>query len=81
MKKYEPAFPSEQGHIPEGTWNQTYEPGMTMRDYMAISMANGILSIKTIKMMRNSENYRNRWKIIAKDSYAMADAMMEEREK
>jgi len=28
-----PAFPGEQGHIPEGTWNQTWEPGMTIRQW------------------------------------------------
>jgi len=30
-----PAFPSEQGHIPDGTWNQTYSQGMTLRDWFA----------------------------------------------
>lgn len=30
-----PAFPSEQGHIPDGTWNQTYDPGMTLLDEFA----------------------------------------------
>jgi hypothetical protein len=31
-----PAFPSEQGHCPDGTWNQTFDPGMSLRDYMII---------------------------------------------
>ena len=30
-----PVFPSEQGHIPDGTWNQTYNPGLSLRDYFA----------------------------------------------
>jgi hypothetical protein len=30
-----PAFPSEQGHNPDGLWNQTYDPGMTLRDWFA----------------------------------------------
>ena len=29
-----PAFPSEQGHT-NGTWNQTYDPGMTLEDWYA----------------------------------------------
>ena len=29
------AFPSEQGHTPEGLWNQTFEPGMSLRDWFA----------------------------------------------
>lgn len=32
------AYPSEQGHIPDGTWNQTYEPGMSVRQYAAIKL-------------------------------------------
>ena len=30
-----PAFPGEQGHTPSGSWNQTWEPGMTLRDWFA----------------------------------------------
>ena len=30
-----PAFPGEQGHCPDGTWNQTWNPGMTLRQYYA----------------------------------------------
>lgn len=29
------AFPGEQGHIPDGTWNQTFDPGMSLRDWFA----------------------------------------------
>jgi len=28
-----PAFPGEQGHTPGGTWNQTWSPGMTLREH------------------------------------------------
>jgi hypothetical protein len=30
-----PAFPGEQGHTPDGLWNQTWEPGLSTRDYFA----------------------------------------------
>lgn len=30
-----PAFPCEQGYIPERGWNQTFCPGLTVRDYFA----------------------------------------------
>lgn len=29
------AFPGEQGHTPDGIWNQTWDPGMTLRDWFA----------------------------------------------
>ena len=29
------AFPGEQGHIPGDTWNQTWDPGMSLRDWFA----------------------------------------------
>lgn len=28
-----PAFPCEQGHVPEHGWNQTFDSGMSLRDY------------------------------------------------
>uniref|UniRef100_A0A6M3JKR6 Uncharacterized protein n=1 Tax=viral metagenome TaxID=1070528 RepID=A0A6M3JKR6_9ZZZZ len=28
-----PVFPSEQGHIPDGTWNQTYTDGMSLHQW------------------------------------------------
>ena len=30
-----PAFPSEQGHTPDGLWNQSYCQGMSLRDWFA----------------------------------------------
>ena len=27
----DPAYPCEQGHCPDGTWNQTWNPGMPIR--------------------------------------------------
>lgn len=31
-----PAFPGQQGHLPDGTWNQTFDPGMSLRDCFAV---------------------------------------------
>lgn len=39
-----PAFPGEQGHIPDGTWNQTWNPGLTVRQYYAAAALTGILA-------------------------------------
>lgn len=30
-----PAFPAEQHETNDGNWNQTFDPGMTLRDYFA----------------------------------------------
>jgi hypothetical protein len=38
------AFPSEQGFDLEGKWNQTYDPGMSLRDYFAGQALAGILA-------------------------------------
>jgi hypothetical protein len=48
------AFPTEQGHIPEGTWNQTYDPGMSLRDYFA-AHANEAESIVNAYCLTNLE--------------------------
>ena len=39
-----PAFPSEQSETQDGTWNQTFEPGMTLRDYFAGQALVGLLA-------------------------------------
>lgn len=33
-----PAFPSEQGECADATWNQTYHPGMSLRDWFAATI-------------------------------------------
>ena len=38
-----PAFPSEQGFDPDGHWNQSYDPGMTLRDYFAARALQSIM--------------------------------------
>jgi len=39
MKDGGSAFPSEQGETSEGLWNQTYDPGMSLRDYAVVHFA------------------------------------------
>jgi len=38
MKDGGSAFPSEQGETSEGLWNQTYDPGMSLRDYALVHL-------------------------------------------
>ena len=62
-----PAFPGEQGHTPEGGWNQTWEPGMSLRDWFAGQALAGILS----------RPYRGGTpREFAEDAYEQADAML-----
>lgn len=65
-----PAFPSEQGHIPDGTWNQTYEPGLSLRDYFAArAMA------ELIGLCFSAGNCQD----VAEKAYAYAEAMLDAR--
>ena len=63
-----PAFPSEQGSTEDGTWNQTYEPGMSVRDWFAGHALTGILEGGVAD--RSPEK-------VAADAYSFADAMLE----
>ena len=40
-----PAFPGEQGHIPDGTWNQSWEPGMSLRYYATIEFTKAWIGV------------------------------------
>lgn len=39
-----PAFPSQKSETQDGRWNQTYEPGMTLRDWFAGMALQGLLA-------------------------------------
>lgn len=77
-----PAFPSEQNETQDGTWNQTYAPGMSLRDYFAAAALAGILCNegvfgagvvgKDVTNQKNNAVYR---------SYEFADAMLAARNK
>ncbi len=43
-----PACPSEQGHIPDGTWNQTFERGMSVRQRYKVAALSGLLSDSSV---------------------------------
>ena len=71
-----PAFPGEQGHTLDGTWNQTWEPGMTLRDYFAGQALAGLCS-SDISVGDASQTV---CEVQADIAYAMADAMIEARD-
>jgi hypothetical protein len=62
------AFPSEQGHNPDGTWNQTWKPGMSLRDWFAGQTLAG--------MIADSEWYAQSATTVAMRAYQLADAMI-----
>ena len=56
--------------------------GMTLRDYFANSVLNGIHSNERMfKEMMLDRGNENPYDYVAKESYRMADAMLKEREK
>lgn len=61
------AFPNEQGHCPDGTWNQTLERGMTLRDYFAAAALSSFNVVKGGDMSA-----------YARAAYGLADAMLNE---
>lgn len=65
-----PAFPGEQGHTPNGTWNPTWSPGMDLRDWFAGRAMQGIYASSF-----NDERCPPCDKI-AEWAYSMADAML-----
>lgn len=73
-----PAFPTEQGHILDGTWNQTYESGMSLRDYFAGQAMIGLVA--GITKFRDEEGMEdiivNRPNDVSQLAYTYADAML-----
>ena len=70
------AFPCEQGHCPDGTWNQTFEAGMSLRDYFAAKALQSVIMVcahDTREPEQTLEQY------FAKFSYELADAMLKAR--
>jgi hypothetical protein len=80
-------YPSEQGETSDGTWNQTYDPGITRRDWLAgMAITAVIAEINTLTIPEYNKwltrlNARNREDLIAKVCYARADAMIAEGQK
>lgn len=75
-----PAFPSEQHETQDGCWNQTYEAGMTLRDYFAGQAIAGVIDPKDFNTCDQCYADVN-MKYYAELSYQMADAMLAIREK
>jgi len=69
-----PAFPCEQGNTPDGCWNQTFESGMSLRDYFAAKAMQGILANPRRDFLINATE-------ITQQAYQVADAMIKARSK
>lgn len=81
------AFPTEQGHTPEGLWNQTYDPGATLREYFAAKAMQGFCANPhhgAIDFNPEWEGYDGgipeEFQQAAREAYLMADAMLKARE-
>lgn len=79
------AFPipgSEQGHIPNGTWNQTYEPpteGMSLMDWFAGKAMQVVLEIRGEDKLSDIEHELRAGGNEAKIAYQIAEAMIAEK--
>ena len=69
-----PAFPSEQGCTPDGLWNQTFERGMSLRDWIAGQIAAGMAAHSGTSGISYGPGE------IAGRSYEVADALLKARE-
>jgi hypothetical protein len=68
------AFPTEGELADESSF---YYPGMTLRDYFAAQVVNGILSAEHDNREYGVQGYQE----MAEQAYAIADAMLKERNK
>jgi hypothetical protein len=75
------AFPCEQGHTPEGFWNDSFDPGMTLRDYFAAKAMQGVLAMGPETVDGRKLQHPKDSNVIAVIAYALADAMLAERAK
>lgn len=64
-------YPSEQGQDAEGKWNQTYEAGITRRDWLAGLAMQSVVGLAGARTTQEAV----RW------AYALADAMIAEGER
>ena len=76
-----PAFPGEQGQTIDGRWNQTWESGMSLRDWLAGQALNGLISDpKSVAKISEIGGPTMLIENIAKIAYAAADTMLNVRE-
>jgi hypothetical protein len=72
------AFPSEQHQTQDGSWNQTFDPGMSLRDWFAGKIAPALFTANGDRLVIGPALPNDNAKIAAA-AYAMADAMLRAR--
>ena len=66
------AFPCAQREMKDGSWNQSFDPGMSLRDYFAAKAMQGFISnaeVHTFVM-------HSYLPTVAEAAYDLADAML-----
>jgi hypothetical protein len=82
-----PAFPCEQSETQNGTWNQTFEPGMSLHDYFAgQALSNPVICTGTaheyeLRRWFGERGGVTRYEIAAAQASDYADAMLAARTK
>jgi hypothetical protein len=77
------AFPSEQHETLDGSWNQTFDPGMSLRDWFAGQALPGVLmqsaQLIATGMFESKTGADLNEADFAEQAYAFADAMLSTR--
>jgi hypothetical protein len=64
------SYPSEQGQV-DGLWNQTYDPGISRRDWLAGLAMEGLIGSFV-------DSFEPGWEVaVAREAYLAADAMID----
>ena len=75
-----PAFPCEQHECQDNTWNQTFNPGMSLRDWFAGMALQGLLARDIPEDNQTRPEYEmdkpEDLKRLSRASYECADAML-----
>ena len=79
MNKYIPAFPRPYSQDPINEADYWEQDGMTLRDYFAARAMQAYLNDNSLEELYVTLN-KNVKQELAKNAYAMADAMMKARE-
>ena len=76
-----PAFPSAQPECLDGTWNQTFQWGLSIRDYFAGEALKGLCSNLSYDFIAEIGNGERGGIHMVKAAFYLADAMLEARKK
>ena len=68
-----PAFPCEQHETLDGSWNQTFDPGMTLRDWFAGQALAACIQKCVPQECNTGENMEQ---MFARKAFLVADAML-----